>query len=98
MGVDGKGKTREPPGYCACPMPIKGLGSFVVDGKGKTREPPGAICSRCPPPTPRARSARSAPCARVELCLFSTVPGTFQQPVSATFWRRSSGHWNVART
>ena len=50
------------------------------------------------PPPPRGRSARSAPCARAELCLFSTVPATFQQPVPATFWRSSSGHWNVART
>ena len=50
------------------------------------------------PPPPRGRSARSALCARAELCLFSTVPATFQQPVPATFWRRSSGHWNVART
>ena len=50
-----------------------------------------------PPPPPRGCSARSAPCARAELCLFSTVPATFQQPVPATFWRRSSGHWNVAR-
>ena len=50
------------------------------------------------PPPPRGRSARSAPCARAELCLFSTVPATFQQPVPATFRRRSSGHWNVART
>ena len=49
------------------------------------------------PPPPRGRSASSAPCARAELCLFSTVPATFQQPVPATFWRRSSGHWNVAR-
>ena len=56
------------------------------------------LCSGCPPPPPRGRSARSAPCARAELCLFSTVPATFQQPVPATFWRRSSGHWNVART
>ena len=48
MNVDGKGKTREPPGYCACPMPIKGLGSFVVDGKGKTQEPPGHCA--CPMP------------------------------------------------
>ena len=55
------------------------------------------LCSGCPPP-PRGRSARSAPCARAELCLFSTVPATFRQPVPATFWRRSSGHWNVART
>ena len=48
MNVDGKGKTREPPAHCACPMPIKGLGSFVVDGKGKTREPPGHCA--CPMP------------------------------------------------
>ena len=26
------------------------------------------------------------------------VPATFQQPVPATFWRRPSGRWNVART
>ena len=51
-----------------------------------------------PTPPPRGRSARSAPCASAELCLFSTVPATFQQPVLATFWRRSNGHWNVART
>ena len=51
-----------------------------------------------PPTPPRGRSARSAPCARAELCLVSTVPATFQQLVVATFWRRSSGHWNVART
>ena len=51
-----------------------------------------------PPPPPRVRSARSAPSARAEPCLFSTVPATFQQPVLATFWRRSSGHLNVART
>ena len=51
-----------------------------------------------PPPPPRGRSARSAPCARAELCLFSTVLATFQQPVPATFWQRSSGQWNVART
>ena len=103
-----EGEIREPPGYCACPVPIKGLGSFVVvDGKGRTREPPGycAICSRCPPP-PRGRSARSAPCARAELCLFSTVPATFHQLVLATFQgpleRRQNvvgtGCWNVAGT
>ena len=55
------------------------------------------LCSGCPPPL-RGRSARSSPCARAELCLFSTVPATFQQPVPATFWRRSSSHWNVAGT
>ena len=50
------------------------------------------------PPPPRGRSARSAPCARAELCPFPTVAATFQQPVLATFWRPSSGRWNVART
>ena len=49
-------------------------------------------------PPPRGRSARSSPCARADLCLFSTVPATFQQPVPATFGRRSSRHRNVART
>ena len=79
----GEGENPRTPSDCWCPMPIKGLGFFVVD---------------VPPPPPRGRSARSAPCARAELCLFSTVPATFQQPVPATFWRGSSGHWNVART
>ena len=50
MNVDGKGKTREPPGYCACPLPIKGLGSFVVDGKGKSPEPPKEMVGPNPPP------------------------------------------------
>ena len=50
------------------------------------------------PAPQQGRSARSSPCTRTELCLFSTVPATFQQPVPATIWRRSNGHWNVART
>ena len=45
-----------------------------------------------------AGTKRWRPCARPELCLFSTVLATFQQPVLATFWRRSNSHWNVART
>ena len=59
-----------------------------------------------PPPPPRGRSARSVPCARAELCLFSTVPATFQQPVLATFQQplerrqnvAGTGCWNVAGT
>ena len=78
----GEGENPRTPSDRWCPMPIKGLGFFVVDV----------------PPPPRGRSARSAPCARAELCLFSTIPATFQQRVPATFWRRSSGPWSVART
>ena len=40
----GRQKPDNPPViYCACPMPIKGLGFFVVDGKGKTRETPSYL-------------------------------------------------------
>ena len=79
-------------------------------GRGKPENPPVIVpfVVDAPPP-PRGRSARSAPCARAELCLFFSASATFQQPsgdVLATFqWplkRRQNvagtGCWNVAGT
>ena len=40
----GRGKPENPPViYCACPMPIKGLGFFVVDEKEETPETPSYL-------------------------------------------------------
>ena len=57
-------------------------------------------CSQCYPqglglghPVLQTRNAGERPTLPRHL-----VPSTFQQPVPATFWRRSSGRWNVART
>ena len=52
------------------------------------------------PPGPRSRSSRPADKDTGERPTLPShlVPATFQQPVPATFWRRSSGRWNVART
>ena len=52
------------------------------------------------PPGPRSRSSRSADKDAGEGPTLPRhlVPATFQQPVPATFWRRSGGRWNVART
>ena len=52
------------------------------------------------PPGPRSRSSRPADKDAGERPTLPRhlVPATFQQPVPAMFWRRSSGRWNVART
>ena len=52
------------------------------------------------PPGPRSQSSRPADKEARERPTLPRhlVPATFQQPVPATFWRRSSGCCNVART
>ena len=69
-------------------------------GRGEPENPPVIVpfVVDPPPPPPRGRSASSAPCAFAEPCVFSTLRATFQQPVLATFGRRSREHWNVAET